>query len=175
MRKQNEEVLPTKVERVWREAVPNDRLAHVVKDLFREVVRGMQMRLMKHSVSHGYWAFLRILWERDGITQRELSKLSGVTEPTTYSALKSMEVLGYVTRQRQASDMRHNRICLTPKGKALKEKLIPLAEELNSAAIRGIPPEDIAVFRRTAIAMTKNLAQDEVDLNRRMPPLRKLA
>ncbi|MES2977828.1 MAG: MarR family transcriptional regulator [Pseudomonadota bacterium] len=175
MKKQIEEVLPPRAERVWREAVPNDRLAHVVKDLFREFSRGMQMRLMQHSVSQGYWSFLRILWERDGLTQRELSEFAGLTEPTTYSALKSMEALGYVTRQRLPSDMRHSCVYLTPEGKALKEKLIPLAEELNSAAIQGIPPEDLAVFRRTAIAMTKNLAQDELDLNRRMPPLRKVA
>jgi len=175
MKKQNEQGLPTKAERVWREAVPNDRLAHVVKDLYREIVRGMQMRLMTHSVSHGYWAFLRILWERDGITQRELSKLSGLTEPTTYTALNSMEALGFVTRERLASDMRQSSICLTPEGKALKDKLIPLAEELHATAIRGIPAKDLAVFRRTAIAMTKNLAQDEVDRNRLMPPLRKVA
>jgi DNA-binding MarR family transcriptional regulator len=70
--------------------------------------------------------------------------------------------------------MRHSCVYLTPKGRALKELLIPLAEELNSTGIRGIPPEDLAVFRRTAIAMTKNLAQDAVDLRRRMPPLRKV-
>ncbi len=175
MKKQNEGLPAAKSERVWREAVPNDRLAHVVKDLYREIVRGMQIRLMEHSVSHGYWAFLRILWERDGITQRELSKLSGLTQPTTYSAINSMEALGYITRERQASDMRHSCICLTPKGRALKGKLIPLAEELHATAIRGIPVKDLAVFRRTAIAMTKNLAQDEIDRNRPMPPLRKVA
>jgi hypothetical protein len=175
MKMQSEELLLARAGRYWRKAVPDDRLAHVVKDLFREISRGMQMRLMAHSVSQGYWSFLRILWEHDGITQRELSEYAGLTEPTTYSALKSMEALGYVTRQRLPSDMRHSCVYLTPKGRALKELLIPLAEELNSTGIRGIPPEDLAVFRRTAIAMTKNLAQDAVDLRRRMPPLRKVA
>ena len=85
--------------RHWREAVPNDRLAHLVKDATRGLTRALQMRLTEHSVSFGHWTFLRILWESDGITQRELSERAGLMEPTTFSALKAMERLGYVTRQ----------------------------------------------------------------------------
>ena len=71
----------------WREAVPNDRLAHLVKDATRALLRALQMRLAAHSVSLGHWTFLRILWEKDGLTQRELSEQAGVMEPTTFSAL----------------------------------------------------------------------------------------
>ena len=56
--------------RHWREAVPNDRLAHLVKDATRALVRALQMRLGEHGVSFGHWTFLRILWESDGLTQR---------------------------------------------------------------------------------------------------------
>ncbi len=78
----------------WREAVPNDRLAHLVKDATRALLRALQMRLAAHSVSLGHWTFLRILWERDGLTQKELSEQAGVMEPTTFSALKAMERFG---------------------------------------------------------------------------------
>ena len=66
--------------RHWREAVPDDRLAHLVKDATRALVRALQMRLGEHGVSFGHWTFLRILWESDGLTQRELSEEAGVTE-----------------------------------------------------------------------------------------------
>src|ERR1700743_2360673 len=71
----------------WRDAVPNDRLGHVIKDAARAMARGLQIRLMEHSLSRGHWPFLRILWERDGLTQRELSELAGLREPTAYNAL----------------------------------------------------------------------------------------
>ena len=58
----------------WREAVPDDRLAHLVKDATRALLRALQMRLTAHDVSLGHWTFLRILWEKDGLTQRELSE-----------------------------------------------------------------------------------------------------
>ena len=80
--------------RHWREAVPEDRLAHLVKDATRALVRALQMRLVEHGVSFGHWTFLRILWEHDGLTQRNLSELAGVMEPTTFSALKAMEQMG---------------------------------------------------------------------------------
>ena len=49
----------------WREAVPNDRLAHLVRDAARGLTRALQFRLSEHGVSFGHWVFLRILWERD--------------------------------------------------------------------------------------------------------------
>ncbi len=160
--------------RAWREAVPNDRLAHLVKDLLRGLTRCLQIRLADHSVSYGYWAFLRVLWEHDGITQRELSEYAGVSEPTTYSALRAMETLGYIKRRKLPSNMRNICITLTPEGRALKDVLIPLAEELNAVAVRGIPQRNIAIFRKTMLEMMKNLEQDEIDLNRSVPPLRKV-
>src|SRR6187551_466593 len=102
--------------RHWREAVPNDRLAHLVKDATRALVRALQVRLAEHSVSFGHWTFLRILWEGDGLTQRELSASAGVMEPTTYSALKAMERLGYIARRQRGDDRKKVFVFLTPKG-----------------------------------------------------------
>src|SRR5581483_1382128 len=109
----------------WREAVPNDRLAHLVKDATRALVRALQVRLAEHKVSFGHWAFLRILWERDGLTQRELSEHAGVMEPTTFAALRAMEQLGYVTRRRVGTNRKKIFVFLTPKGRALKNRLVP--------------------------------------------------
>lgn len=147
--------------RKWREAVPNDRLAHAVKDLLRTMQRALQQRLAPHGVTIGQWAFLRILWERDGITQRELSELAGVSEPTTYSALLSMEKLGYVTRRKLPTNLRNISVNLTPKGRALKSKLIPLAEEVNSLVIEGMSAQEVADFRQTLQRMIDKLERHE--------------
>ena len=163
--------------RHWREAVPNDRLAHLVKDATRALSRALQMRLTKHAVSFGHWTFLRILWETDGLTQRELSEQAGVMEPTTFSALKALEQLGYITRRQRPDSRKKVYVFLTPKGRALKSKLVPLAEEVNEIAVRGAPPADIAATRRTLLIMIENLARDEIhsEEERRMPSTRELA
>ena len=119
----------------WREAVPDDRLAHLVKDATRALLRALQMRLTAHDVSLGHWTFLRILWEKEGLTQRELSEEAGVMEPTTFSALNAMEKLGYITRRHLPDNRKNVYVFLTPKGRQLKDKLVPLAEDVNRIAV----------------------------------------
>jgi len=154
--------------RHWREAVPNDRLAHLVKDATRALLRALQMRLTEHSVSLGQWTFLRILWERNGITQRELSELAGVMEPTTFTAVTAMEKLGYVIRKKMPNNKKMVYVFLTPKGRLLKRKLVPLAEEVNRIAVEGVNPHEITMMRRVLLTMIENLARDEARSNKRL-------
>ncbi|MGZ5033031.1 MAG: MarR family winged helix-turn-helix transcriptional regulator [Usitatibacter sp.] len=171
--------LPTlEILRHWREAVPNDRLAHLVKDATRALLRALQMRLVEHGVSPGHWSFLRILWEHDGLTQRELSEQAGVMEPTTFSALKAMEQMQYVSRRQMPDNRKNVYVFLTPKGRALKDKLVPLAEEVNRVAVRGVDAADLARAREVLLAIIENLARDEEQSEnpaRRVPSTRELA
>jgi DNA-binding MarR family transcriptional regulator len=164
--------------RHWQEAVPNDRLAHLVKHVARGLARALQMRLTEHSVSYGHWTFLRILWESEGLTQRQLSGQAGVMEPTTFSALHAMERLGYVLRRPSPHSRKEVHVYLTRRGRALKNKLVPLAEEVNEVALRGVAAPDIAATRRTLLALITNLATDETEsltLHRRIPSTRELS
>lgn len=158
----------------WRDAVPNDRLGHLVKDAARAMARGLQIRLMDHSVSLGYWPFLRILWEREGLTQRELSELAGLREPTAYSALQAMEKMGYITRRKLPNNMRNICVYLTPQGKGLQKTLIPLAENLHEVAIHGVSARNLAIVRKTLLTLVQNLEEDELASDRRVPPSRKM-
>ena len=144
----------------WQRDIPKDRLAHIVKDATRGLVRALSVRLAEHDVSFGHWTFLRILWAHDGLTQRELSEQAGVMEPTTFSAIKAMEKLGYVTRRQLPDNKKNVYVHLTPKGRALKAKLVPLAVAVNNIAVRGVPAEDVEVTRRTLVAMLGNLSKD---------------
>jgi MarR family transcriptional regulator, organic hydroperoxide resistance regulator len=160
--------------RHWREAVPDDRLAHLVKDSTRALVRALQMRLAEHGVSFGHWTFLRILWEGDGLTQRGLSEQAGVMEPTTFSALKAMERLGYIIRRKRGGDRKKVYVLLTPKGRRLRSKLVPLAEDVNRIAVRDARPGDIATTRKVLLGIIENLARDEQTADMRMPSTREL-
>ena len=83
-----------------------------------------------------------------------------------------MERLGYVMRVQRPENRRMVFIHLTPKGRLLKSKLVPLAEEVNGIGIRGIKAADVAVTRRTLLAILDNLAVDELQSSspqRRVP------
>lgn len=158
----------------WREAVQNDRLAHLVRDAARGLTRALSLRLAEHDVSFGHWVFLRILWEQDGLTQRELSEQAGLMEPTTFAAVQAMEQLGYVVRVRKPDSRRKVYVELTEVGQALKSRLVKLAEEVNRIAIEGAAPEHVAITRAMLLRMVDNLAADEARHEGRVPSTREL-
>ena len=121
-------------------------------------MRALQQRLAAHGVPFGHWQFLRALWKKDGLTQRELSEEVGVMEPTTYAAIRAMEALGYVRRRRRRGNRKNVYVHLTAEGRALEAKLVPLAEEVNRLAVRGAPAADVAAARRILVAIMRNLA-----------------
>ena len=148
--------------RHWREAVPNDRLAHLVRDAARAFHKALQMRLAAHGVPFGHWTFLRILWESDGLTQKELSERAGVMEPTTFTAMKAMEARGYIVRRQLPTNKKNVYVYLSDDGRAMKTWLVPLAEETNSVSIEGVSPDAIKTTREVLLAMIDNLARDEL-------------
>ena len=145
----------------WRESVPNDRLAHLIRDVARAQMRALQVRLASHGVSFGHWTFLRILWIRDGLTQKELSELAGVMEPTTFSAVKAMEAMGFIERRQMHGNRKNMHVFLTPSGRRLKTVLVPMAEQVNDISVRGLSEQAVTDLRATLLTMIENLAAEE--------------
>lgn len=143
----------------WREALSDERIAHLVKGAFRETSRALQERLAGHGVQYGHWTLLRVLWKTDGLTQRQLAEQAAVAEPSAFSALRQMEKLGLVTRQKVAGNQRQVRVFLTSRGASLRAVSVGAAEEVNRVALEGLAPEDVAAARRALIAIVENLQQ----------------
>jgi DNA-binding MarR family transcriptional regulator len=81
-------------------------------------------------------------------------------EPTTFSAIKNMEALGYVERRQLLDNKKNMYVFLTPLGRSLKKKLIPLAEEANHVSIQGVSAADIQTTRQVLLAILNNLANE---------------
>jgi MarR family transcriptional regulator, organic hydroperoxide resistance regulator len=144
----------------WRESVPNDRLAHLIRDVARAQQRALQQRLVEFDVSFGHWTFLRILWLQDGLTQKELSDLAGVMEPTTFSAVRAMEDMGLIERRQLAGNRKNMHVFLTAQGRRLQHQLVPLAEEVNRISVAGLPAQTVQGLRQSLLTMIENLARD---------------
>jgi DNA-binding MarR family transcriptional regulator len=108
---------------------------------------GMQNRLRQYDLGFSHWFFLRALWLKDGITQRELCQRIEAPEPAAVAALRELERQGYVRRVRDQDNKRKILVFITPKGHALREKLLPHAYELASMGVKGIPEHEVALLR----------------------------
>ncbi|ATG48548.1 MarR family transcriptional regulator [Celeribacter ethanolicus] len=151
----------------------DERLARLVRLAARGFNRSLQMRLATQNVTFGQWIFFRILWQEDGLSQRELSDRAHLTEPTAHSALTKMEELGYIVRRNIEGNRRRQHAFLTERGWQLRGLLEPLAIEANEVAVEGLTKDEQIILKRGLAKMIRNLEQDEKDAVRRgirVPP-----
>jgi DNA-binding MarR family transcriptional regulator len=136
-------------------------LGYLVRDANRAFQRVLEKRITPHGVTRGQWYFLRVLWEEDGLSQRELSARVGMMEPTTAIALRGMEQAGLVRRARSAGDRRIAQVWLTPKAKRMRARLLQISQGVNEIGADGIAPDELGRFRRAIELMTENLDRVE--------------
>jgi DNA-binding MarR family transcriptional regulator len=132
-------------------------LGYLVRDANRAFQRLLERRTAPHGVTRGQWYFLRVLWEQDGLSQRELSTRVGMMEPTTVIALRGMEKAGLIRRTRSADDRRVTLVRLTSKAKRLRNRLLKLSQSVNEQGAAGIEAAELDRFRRVIRRMTANL------------------
>lgn len=157
------------------EHLEDDRMAHLIRYVARGLTRSLQLRLAQHDLQFGLWVYLRILWDNDGLTQRELSDRAGLMQSTTHTALAKLEAKGYVTRHHPDGDRKKRIVHLTPAGRAARKLLEPLAEEVNATSMTGIAPEEVDLVRRVLLQMAVNLDKDEEQsllAGQKVPPTR---
>lgn len=153
----------------------HERVAHLTRLAARRFTRSLLIRLAKLDITFGHWVFLRILWAEDGLSQRRLSELANLTEPTTHTALAKLEQLGYIERRSLDGNRRRQHAFLTAEGRALRETLEPMAIEVNNVALNGISEQEREVLRGVLARIIINLEDDESHLGasgRKVPPTR---
>lgn len=136
---------------------PRDSAGYLVRDAHRAFQYLLEKRMAPFGVTRGQWYFLRVLWTKDGVSQRELSESVGMMEPTTVIALQSMEKTGLVRRIRSTEDKRKAQVWLTPKAKKLKGRLLPAARHITMQAREGVTRAEFELFRDVILRMTHNL------------------
>jgi DNA-binding MarR family transcriptional regulator len=113
----------------------DESLGYLVRKTHHAIVARLEERLAEHGILPSTWAFLRRLWDEDGLTQKELADALGLTPPTAVSALDNLEQRGLVERRLNGSDRRKRHIYLTASARILVAKLRPLATEVNDIAL----------------------------------------
>jgi DNA-binding MarR family transcriptional regulator len=131
--------------------------------LMRLTLAGLRDKLKKLLAAQGVpwsvWPFVRALWDEDQLSQRELTQRVGLRQPTTVSAVRTAVRLGLVRLRRDDKDRRKVFICLTDKGKRLKDKLLPDVIVLNERiALKDFSDKEAAELKRLLLKMHRNLA-----------------
>lgn len=133
-------------------------VGHQVRQTHRVLQRALEVRIRPYGITLGMWYFMRVLWEEDGLNQRELSARAGTAEPTTVTALHAMERRGLVARVQNRKDRRKSNIFLTKSARALRNRLLPEARAVNRIATAGLPAAEVEALKRMLTRLCTNLA-----------------
>jgi DNA-binding MarR family transcriptional regulator len=138
-----------------------ESLALRMRDLHRIFTRSLERRIGVYGITATMWYYLRLLWERNGATQRELSEDLGIRGPTTVEAIAGLEVKQLIRRQPDPKDKRKVVIHLTPKGIELKHILLKFALEVQDIATSDVSVEEFEIMRTVLRKMQAALLKDQ--------------
>lgn len=103
------------------------------------------------------WEILVVLWEQEGITQKELAERLHKDQTNVARMLFKLEKKGFIYRVTHESDRRSLRVFLTVKGREIKEKILAPSIEAYRKTIEGLTEEEVETFRRILAVMHDNV------------------
>ncbi|OLO27052.1 MarR family transcriptional regulator [Alkalihalophilus pseudofirmus] len=100
---------------------------------------------------------MMLLWEKDGLTQNQISLKLNKDKTNIARMASNLEKKGFISRRNCNDDRRSVKLFLTPDGKALGEKVIPITEEFNEIVIKDITDEELELLEKILSKMSKNV------------------
>ena len=150
-----------------RDARPSFDLERHIFFWLTQVIGSRDRRLAQELKGAGLrvpeWRVLASLYARRRCSMSELADFATIDRTTLTRTVDRMQRAGWVTRLSDGDDMRVTRLALTAAGERLFARIWPAVEQLNRAAVAGLPEATVDALRRTLERMKGNLDQGLAD------------
>lgn len=137
----------------------SDLLGYWLKITYRNICNYLDSRLEEHGLSNAQLGVLLLLWETDGLSQKQIQQVLGIQPASLTHLMKGLEAKGLITRRADAIDTRMNRIYLTEAGEALKQEGQAITMAGEEAARSGFSPEEVNLLISWLKRVNKNLGE----------------
>lgn len=111
--------------------------------IYRKLYRNFRQNNLE--ITSEQWSVLLFLWEKDGVTQKELCDATFKDKPSMSRLINNMEKMHLVVRLSNATDRRINLIHLTEEGRELEERTRYIANRTLKEALYGLTLEEIRI------------------------------
>ncbi|MGG4554606.1 MarR family transcriptional regulator [Paenibacillus sp. FSL W8-0186] len=119
----------------------------------------MDKILAQHGITSSQYWILKLLWEKEGVTQKQLVQHLGVRGASLTGMLDSMEARGWVLRKLHPKDARVKLVYLTPEGKALEAVVLDLIMTNEENLSKGFSEEEKVLLRSMLNRVWTNLEE----------------
>ena len=108
-----------------------ESVGFLVAKTYQRLFSCFRAMLEPYGITPPQFALLAFLWKQDGLSQVELSDKTEVDRTTLSGLIDRLQKLELVERRRHPADRRAWLVQLTPAGRSLEEKLVPLALQVR--------------------------------------------
>ncbi len=105
------------------------------------------LRREEIDLSHSQYVLLKVLYEKDGLSQQELAAKVYKNAAAVKRTLDILENKGLV--ERIPVSLRKNSIKITPEGRVLIYKVIESIRKWDSEILSGVSDEEYKIFEKT--------------------------
>ncbi len=136
----------------------DDCIGFITSKAAKNLADEFNRRLQEHGITRVQWIALFYIGKSDSMSQKELSDLMNVKESSMVRLIDRMEKEKLVVRKKNINDRRITSIVLTDKGINLRNELLPLGEQFQKDATRGISNEELDNFKKVLEKMVNNIS-----------------
>ncbi len=122
---------------------------YLANHMARLFAQRLHERIRPLGLAPAQFMTLLVLWEEDGLTQRDLFERLDVEQATMANTLARMERDGLIERRAHATDARARTIHLTAQARDLRGPAQAAARDVNAMALGHLNNDDLDLFVST--------------------------
>ncbi len=122
--------------------------AHAFNRVYKPLLKGLGLTYPQYLV-------MLVLWERDGLSVKDIGERLFLDSGTLTPLLKRLEAAEFIKRTRSTEDERQVLIALTPRGQALREKARAVPQAILAASACSLT--ELSAMKNELVALRDRL------------------
>ena len=131
----------------WKEMEYSSGIMGIVYEMNKKCAQIDQNLMDELNISQSELLFFSSLNNCQGINSPELAKNMGLSASRVSRVVEKLVVNGYLDRNTDPTDRRAITLCLTDKGKSVRNKIDQVKNDCEARLLETIPSDELEKFR----------------------------
>lgn len=123
-----------------------DSFGHILNVSAKNIKRELDDKLKKYNITTTQWAVIKLLSEKDDLTQAEIAEMLSSDRATAGTVIDKLISKKLVYKNQSEIDRRAYRVKISQEGLELAEKVNNEAVRCNNKALTGFSDEEVKKF-----------------------------
>lgn len=127
----------------------------------RNIIRFLHAHLKRFDITPEQWTILKRVSESDGLTPKELSRITDKDKATVTRILEVLDRKALITKQSNDKDKRSMMIHITETGRQHIREITPFVQQLFAERLlQGISERELEIYKQVLSRINDNVAND---------------